>query len=119
VVVIPRAEQHHHALGLQPARHENQCVGRWPVEPLRVIDQTEQAPTGGHLRDQGEHGDRDEEGVVVATGDEPERGAECCGLRRRQRRKVLQNWIEQLVQRGEWQRHFRLDTGTSKHPQAG
>ena len=105
-IVIPRAEQQHHTLGLQPTRHKDQSVGRWSIKPLSVIDQTEKALAGRHLGNQGEHGDRDQKGVVVATGGQTERGAERCGLRRRQRGKLVQNGIEQLVQRGERQAHF-------------
>ena len=97
VVVIPRAEQQHDTLGLQPTRHKDQCVGRWPVKPLRVVDQTEEALAGRHLRDKGEHGDRDQKGVVAATGGEAERSAQRCRLRRRQRRKLVKYRIEQLM----------------------
>ena len=68
MIVVPRAEQQHNALGLQPARHKNQRVGRWPVKPLRVIDKTEEALAGRHLRNKGKDRDRDQKRIVAATG---------------------------------------------------
>ena len=68
VIVVPRAEQQHNALGLQPARHKNQRVGRWPVKPLRVIDKTEEALAGRHLRNKGKDRDRDQKGSSLRPG---------------------------------------------------
>ena len=96
-------------------------AGRRPMvgQPLRVVDHTEEAVAGRHLRDKSEHGDRDQKGVVVATRGEAERRAERCGLWPRQRVELVKYGIEQLVQRGERQGHLRLDTSPAKHPQPG
>ena len=38
LIIVPRSEQQHDALGVKPARRKDQRVGRWPVKPLRIID---------------------------------------------------------------------------------
>ena len=91
-------------------------MGRRPVKPLRVVDQTEEAVTGRHLRNEGEDRDRDQKGIITAAGSKAECGAERCVLRRWQRGKLVQHWIEQLMQRGEGQRHLRLNTSPAKYP---
>ena len=68
LIIVPRSEQQHNAFGLQSARHKNQGVGRWPVKPLRVIDKTEEALAGRHLRNKGQNRDRDQKRIVAATG---------------------------------------------------
>jgi len=56
-------EQQRDPLGVQPPRHERQRLRRGPVQPLRIIDQARQRPARGHLRQQAQHRQADQEPV--------------------------------------------------------
>ena len=50
-----RREHEGDALGHQPARDERERLGRFAVEPLRVVDDAEQRSFGPELRQQAQH----------------------------------------------------------------
>ena len=70
---LARREQHHDALGVEPARDEQQRVGGGGVEPLGVVDHAQHRPLLGELGSSVRHGDRDQEAVVAAPLGKPER----------------------------------------------
>ena len=50
-----RGEQQSDTLGQQPPGHERQHLRGRPIQPRRVIDQAQQRPLLGCLRQQGQH----------------------------------------------------------------
>ena len=53
-ITVAGGEDHRHRIGLQPADREQQRGHRRPVEPVRVVEQAEQRPLLGELRQQGQ-----------------------------------------------------------------
>jgi hypothetical protein len=110
---LARAEQQHHALRVEPPRHELQRVGGPLVEPVRVVDEAQDRPVLGELGQQRETGGVDEEALLAGAVGQAERRLERGGLRRRQPVEVAQRRPQQLVQRGERQ------LGLGFHPARG
>ena len=52
---LPDCHEKQHRLGQQPSADEAQHLRRGSVQPLRIIDQTEQRPSSGHLGQQAQH----------------------------------------------------------------
>ena len=71
-------------VGRQPPRHEPQRLRRRLVQPLLVVDHADQRPLPGHLRQQAQHGQPDQEPVRRRAGGQAERGPQRIALRRRQ-----------------------------------
>jgi hypothetical protein len=102
-------EHHADRLGPQPARDERQDLRRGAVEPLLVIDDAYQRPFLGHLGQQAQGGQADQEPVRCRARTEAERGPQRVTLRRRQTLQAVQHRRAQMVQHGERQFHLRLD----------
>jgi hypothetical protein len=102
----------------QPAPGERQDLRRGAVEPLLVIDDAHQRPVPGHLGQQAQGGQADQEPVRCRPGAEAERGPQRVALRRRETPQAVQHRRAQLVQRRERQLHLRLDTHRAHHPAA-
>ena len=102
----------------QPARDEREDLRRGAVEPLLVIDDAHQRPVPGHLGQQAQGGQADQEPVRRQAGAEAERGPQRVALRRRQTVQVVQHRRAQLVQRRERQLHLRLDAPRVCYPAA-
>ena len=88
VAVIARladGEHDRHPLGEQPARHESEHLLRGIVEPLEIVDETQQRLLLGQLREQVSvaRPTRKRSGGIARR--EPERDAQGVLLRRRQR----------------------------------
>ena len=79
------ADREHQAdrVGAQPPRREPQRLRRGPVQPLRVIDQADQRPVLGHLRQQAQHSQAHQEPVRRRPRGEAERGPQRIMLRQR------------------------------------
>ena len=114
---LPRREHHQHRLRVQTSRRERQRLRRGPVQPLRVVDHTQKRPLGGHLRQQAQHGQADQEPIRRRARFQAERGAQGGPLRLRQPVQTIQHRPAQLMQRGEGQFHLRLDPDRPGHPQ--
>jgi hypothetical protein len=87
----PHGEQHHDALGLQAPRDEEQRLERRLIEPMRVVDDAQQAAFLRRLGEQAEQRDRGEEAVADGRRLEPERGGERMALLRWQVVEVAQH----------------------------
>ena len=70
-------------LGQQPPSHERQRQGRRLIQPLRVIDDAQQRTLLGHLREQAQHRQPDDEPVRGRTSAQPEHDLERLALRAR------------------------------------
>lgn len=95
-------------LGLQPSRHEGQRQRRGVIQPLCVIHDTKQRPLVGHLREQTQHRQPDEEPIWGGAGANPEYDLERLALRIRERPQAIEHRSAQLMQAGEGQLHLRL-----------
>ena len=104
-------------IGGQPPRHEAQRLRRGVIEPLFVVDHADQRPLRGHLGQQAEHGEPDQEPVRRRPRAHPERGQQRIVLRLRQPIDVVQERRTELVQPGEGQLHLRLDTRRVRNPE--
>ena len=90
-------------------RDESKHLRRGAVEPLRVIDDTEQLLLLGDFRKQAERGQGDEEPIGGRAGRQAERGAQCVALRCRETTEPGEHRGAQLMQSRERQLHLRLD----------
>ena len=71
VMVVARLtdrEEHRHSLGKQPARDEPEDLPRAVVEPLKVVDETQQRLLLGELSEQRECRQTDQKAVGWITG---------------------------------------------------
>jgi hypothetical protein len=82
--------------------------GPSPVQPLRIVDQAHQRAVLGHLRQQAEHGQADQETIRRRPRLKTERRPERITLRTRQPPEAIQHRPHHLVQAGERQLHLRL-----------
>lgn len=76
-----RAEYHRDGLGVQPAGNKGQRLSRGLVQPLRIADQAQQRLFRGHVRQQAQHRQVDQEAIWRAAGLQPEGDAESVALR--------------------------------------
>ena len=70
----------------------------------------------GHLGEQAEHGQPDQEPVRRRARGQAERDPQRVALRRREPVEVIQHRRAQLMQPREGQLHLRLDPGRPRHP---
>jgi hypothetical protein len=105
-------------LSSQPPGKERENLRRGAVEPLLVIDDAHQRPVPGHLGQQAQGRQPDQEPVRRRPGTEAERGPQRVALRRRETLQAAQHRRAQLVQHRERQLHLRLDTHRAHHPAA-
>ena len=106
---LPHGEDDRHRFCQQPSRDESKHLRRGAVEPLRVIDDTEQLLLLGDFRKQAERGQGDEEPIGGRAGRQAERGAQCVALRCRETTEPGEHRGAQLMQSRERQLHLRLD----------
>ncbi len=116
---LAHGEDDQERLGQHPPGDEPEDLARRSVEPLRVVDEAQQWPLGGDLRQEAERGERHEEPVGGAARREAEGDAQCVLLRFGDRVEVRQHRPAQLVQPGERQLHLGLDTRDPSDPEAG
>ena len=114
----PREDQSDR-LGLQAARDERNDLRRGAIEPLLVIHQADERLLLGHLGEQAEHGQRDEEAIRRRPGTDTKRRPQRITLRKRQTLEVVEHRHQQLVQAGKGKLHLRLDTRGAHHPTTG
>jgi hypothetical protein len=107
--VVAGGEQHHDALGVEPARDEQQRLRGGRIEPLSVVDHAEDGTPLGELGQQREARDRDEEAVLPGALREPQRTLERGCLRSRQRVEQVHCGPQQLVQARPRELRFRLN----------
>ena len=88
------------------------------IQPLRVVDQADQWVLLGHLGQQAEGGQPDQEPVRRRPGAKAERRPQRVGLWVREPFQAVQHRRQQLVQPGVGQLHLRLDPGRMRYPAA-
>jgi hypothetical protein len=80
------------------------------IEPLRVIHQADERPLLGDPGQKTQHPQSYEEAIRRRSGRELERRAERIALRSRQVRQVAQHRRAELMNAGERELHFGLDS---------
>jgi hypothetical protein len=98
-------------LGEEPAGHEPQDLGGGLVEPLGVLDHTDQRLGLGDLGHQRQGGQPDQEPVGRRAGGAAEHGGQGVALGGGQPVQVLQHGPTELVEAGVGQLHLRLHPG--------
>jgi hypothetical protein len=99
-----------HRFRQEPARHEPQYLRGHPVQPVRVVDNAQQRPLRGRLRQQAQRRQPDQEPIRHIPCCQAKCHAQRVTLRSRQPIRPVQQGPAQLLQRGECEFHLRLDT---------
>jgi hypothetical protein len=105
---LARAEHEPHRLRQQATCNKRQGQRRGLIQPLRVIDDTQQRTLLGHLREQTQHRQPDEKPIRGFTGAQPEHDLHGLLLRRGEPLEPVEQRPAQLMQTGERQLHVRL-----------
>ena len=103
----------------QPARDERQRLQRRAIEPLGVVDDTHQRAFAGHVGEQAQDRQPDEEAIGWRARHQPERRAQRVPLRPRQPLETIEHRRAQLVQAGERELHLGVDPGGPGHAPFG
>ena len=106
---IAYGEHQGNRLGHHAARDEGQCLHRHLVEPLRVVDDTEQGLIVVGGRHQAQHSQPDQEAVRGGSDTAAESHGQRLALRFRQFVDVIHQRRAQLLQAGEGQLHIGLN----------
>ena len=115
---LPRREDHRDLLGQKAAGHERQHTRRRTVEPLRIVDDTEERLLVGRLRQQVEDREPDEERIRRPARAQPERNFQGVALGIRQALHEVETRRAQLVERRERKFHLPLDSDRAGDPEA-
>jgi hypothetical protein len=105
-------------LGPEAPGHEAEHLCRRPIEPVGIVDQTEQRQVGGGLGQQAERRHADQEPVGWGAVAQAERGPQRVTLRGRQALEVIEQRDAQLLEACERQLHLRLDPGRADDVEA-
>ena len=105
---LPGREHQADRVGGQPPGHEPQHLGGRLIQPLLVVDQADQRPFPGYLRQQAQHGQPDQEPVRRRPGGLAERDPQRVALRYRQVPGAVYHRRAQLMQAREGKLHLRL-----------
>jgi 8-hydroxy-5-deazaflavin:NADPH oxidoreductase len=114
---LTRREDHRDVLGQKAARHEREHARRCTVEPLRVVDHTEERLLLGGLRQQAEDREPDEERIGRPSRAQPERDLEGVALRIGQALHQVETRRAQLLERGERELYLPLDADRARDPE--
>src|SRR2546426_2898676 len=106
---LPRGEDDRDPSGSEPASREHEHLGRRTIEPVGVVDHTEEAALPGGLRQQSENRERNEEPIRRRPRTQPERDIERVTLRSRQALSEFKDRRAQLLNRSEWELHLAFD----------
>jgi hypothetical protein len=116
----PRGAHDRDRLGEQAAGNEPQDLRRGVVEPLPVVDDTDQRLLLGDLGDQRQRGQPHQEPVRRSAGAAAEHRRERLALRSGQPAEMVQHGRAELMEAGIRQLHLRLDAGRPRDvPAAG
>ena len=111
---VTHGEDHGHRFRQKSSRDEPEDLRRRPIEPLCVVDQAYERLLLGHLGQQTEDCQPDQEAVRSGSTPQAERGAERIALRTRQTLEPIQKRRAELLQPGERELHLGLDARRSR-----
>jgi hypothetical protein len=112
-------ERDRHGLGQHPSRDESEHLPRCGIEPLGIVDETQQRPLRGNLGQEAERRQGDQEAVGSGTRRQAERDAESGLLRLWELAEPAEHRRAELMQSRERQLHLGLDPGDPRDPEAG
>ena len=115
LVGVADREDHQHALGIEPARHEPQHVGRRGVEPLGVVHDAGDGGVPGQLAEERECGHPDQERVDAPATGQAQGAVQRLLVQPRQGRHHVDRRPEDLVQPREREVGLGGDTGAPEH----
>ena len=115
---VARTEHDPDRLGQKPPRDKREVQRRCLVEPLRVVDNTQQRTLLGSVREQTQHSQPHEKPVRGWTRAKPEDDLQGLALGSRQPPESIKERRTQLVQMGISQLHLRLHPHSAQHGQA-
>jgi len=107
---LARGEEQHDSLGMEPTGREHERLGRGVVEPVRVVDDTEEWALAGRTGKQGQRRRGDDEPLGHRPVLQGERGAERARLMSRQLRERVHDRSQELLQPCECDLRLGLDT---------
>ena len=110
-LALARREHDHETLRAEPPRGEHERRGRGDVEPLGVIDQTQDGALLCCRREQRQHSGRDEEAVRAAARSQTESAFDRVALRLGQLRQVPDDRPHQAMEAGEIEIRLALHSG--------
>jgi hypothetical protein len=114
---VAHSEHQRYPLGCHPPCHEREDLRGCLVEPLRIVDKTQQRCLLGDLGQQVEGCQPDQEPIRRGAAAQPEGHVEGGLLRLRQRTDPVQQRPAQLVQAGECELRLRLHPHRRLHPE--
>ena len=114
---LSRREDHRDPLGQEAAGDEREHARRRVVEPLRVVDDTQEGLVLGRLRQQVENRQPDQERIRRPPGVQPECNFEGGALRIRQALQNAEALRAQLMEGGERELHLGFDADGAGHPE--
>jgi hypothetical protein len=119
VVDLAGGEHERDPLRQQAASDERKGPRRRMIQPMRVINNSQQRPLLSRLRQQAEDRQSDQERIRRGPRNESERDAKRLALRLRLRQTVqkLEERRTQLLNRCEREFHLRLDPGRPGDPE--
>ena len=110
---VTHAEHQCDPLGQEATSHERQCLRGDAIKPLSIVDNTDQRLFLGSLGYQAEDGQADEKSVRGIPSAQAEGFGERIALWRRNAIEEVEHRCAELMQSGERQLHFPLDTGNA------
>jgi hypothetical protein len=117
VARLPRGEHERDLLRQEAASHECERPRRRMVQPVRVIDNSQQRPLLGRLGQQAEDRQSKQERIRRGPRDESERHAKRLVLRLRETVHKVEERGTQLLNRCERELHLGFDPGRPGDPQ--
>ena len=116
VAQLASREHERDPLRQQAAGHERERARRRTIEPLRVIDDTQERPLLGSLGQQAEDRQSDQERIRSRSGAQPEGDAKRVALGIRQTLRSVEDRRAQLLKRRERELHLSLDPDGPQRP---
>jgi hypothetical protein len=113
---VASREHERDPLGSEAAGHERERARRRTIEPLRVVDDTQERPPLGGLGQQIERRQPDQERTRRRSGTEPEGDVKRVAPGIRQAVRTIEDRRAQLVQRRERELHLALDPDGPQDP---
>src|SRR5271165_215652 len=98
---------------------EGQDLGRLLIEPLGIVDDTQDRDFSSRMSEQGQGGEANQEAIGRSTGDQSERRTEGITLRFWKAPKIRQRRNQQLVEGRETELDLRLDPREPSDLEAG
>jgi hypothetical protein len=112
---LAHSEDHRHPIRAESPCHEGKRLRRLPVQPLTIVDDTDERSLLRGVGEQGQDGQADQEPIRSVSVSEAERGTQCVALRARQLGNPIQHRRAHLVQPRKREFHLGLDARCTRN----